>query len=154
MDDKYEKFIRRMNPPRVVIDNESCENATVIQVCSCRPCSLIQIDNANKHGILLDVVQVLSEHNLMISKAYICSDGGWFMDVFNVTDQGGNKITDEASLDYIQKSLGPDSCFASSMRRYVGVMSGMDHTTIELIGSDRPGLLSETQFSVDLKPIG
>lgn len=29
------------------------------------------------------------------------------------------------------------------MRRSVGVMSGMDHTAIELIGSDRPGLLSE-----------
>lgn len=66
MDDEYEKFIRRMNPPRyvlltsfyestqenasvllvltpillcvdvrVVIDNESCKNATVIQVCHC-----------------------------------------------------------------------------------------------------------------------
>lgn len=41
------------------------------------------------------------------------------------------------------QSLGPDSCFASSMRRSVGVKSGADHTSIELIGSDRPGLLSE-----------
>ncbi|XP_057777450.1 ACT domain-containing protein ACR4-like isoform X2 [Salvia miltiorrhiza] len=132
MDDEYEKLIRRMNPPRVVIDNESCKNATVIQV-----------DSANKQGILLEVVQVLTDLNLMITKAYICSDGGWFMDVFNVTDNDGNKITDEGILDYIQKSLGPDSCFASSMRRSVGVKSGMDHTSIELIGSDRPGLLSE-----------
>ncbi|KAI3467210.1 hypothetical protein Pfo_023873 [Paulownia fortunei] len=132
MDDEYEKFIRRMNPPRVVIDNESCKNATVVQV-----------DSANKQGILLEVVQVLTDLNLMITKAYICSDGGWFMDVFNVTDHDGNKITDEGILDYIQKSLGPDSCFASSMRRSVGVTSGMDHTSIELIGSDRPGLLSE-----------
>ncbi|CAI9096414.1 OLC1v1032560C3 [Oldenlandia corymbosa var. corymbosa] len=132
MDDEYEKFIKRMNPPRVVVDNESCKNATVIQV-----------DSANKHGILLEVVQVLTDLNLMITKAYICSDGGWFMDVFNVTDQHGNKITDEGVLDYIQKSLGPDSCFASSMRRSVGVVPAMDHTSIELIGSDRPGLLSE-----------
>lgn len=29
------------------------------------------------------------------------------------------------------------------MRRSVGVTSAMDHTSIELIGSDRPGLLSE-----------
>lgn len=29
------------------------------------------------------------------------------------------------------------------MERSVGVISGMDHTSIELIGSDRPGLLSE-----------
>ncbi|OIT27855.1 PREDICTED: ACT domain-containing protein ACR4-like isoform X3 [Nicotiana attenuata] len=132
MDDEYEKFIRRMNPPRVVIDNESCKNATIIQV-----------DSANKHGILLEVVQVLTDLNLVITKAYISSDGGWFMDVFNVTNQEGNKITDEGMLDYIMKSLGPDSCFASSMRRSVGVTAGMDHTSIELIGSDRPGLLSE-----------
>nr|GMD45937.1 ACT domain-containing protein ACR4-like isoform X1 [Ipomoea batatas] len=30
MDDEYEKLIRRMSPPRVVIDNEACKNATVI----------------------------------------------------------------------------------------------------------------------------
>ncbi|KAL3347638.1 hypothetical protein AABB24_021353 [Solanum stoloniferum] len=132
MDDEYEKLIRRMNPPRVVIDNDSCKNATVIQV-----------DSANKHGILLEVVQVLTDLNLVITKAYISSDGGWFMDVFNVTNQEGNKITDEAMLDYIMKSLGPDSSFASSMRRSVGVTTGMDYTSIELIGSDRPGLLSE-----------
>ncbi|CAH9096584.1 unnamed protein product [Cuscuta epithymum] len=132
MDDEYEKLIRRMNPPRVVIDNETCKNATVVQV-----------DSANKHGILLEVVQILTDLNLSITKAYICSDGGWFMDVFNVTNQDGKKITDEAILDYIMKSLGPDSCFASSMRRSVGVKPAMDHTSIELIGSDRPGLLSE-----------
>ncbi|RAL37590.1 hypothetical protein DM860_000284 [Cuscuta australis] len=132
MDDEYEKLIRRMNPPRVVIDNETCKNATVIQV-----------DSANKHGILLQVVQILTDLNLLITKAYICSDGGWFMDVFNVTNQEGNKITDEAVLDYIRKSLGPDSYFASSMRRSVGVTPAMDHTSIELIGNDRPGLLSE-----------
>ncbi|XP_058183540.1 ACT domain-containing protein ACR4-like [Rhododendron vialii] len=132
INDEYEKFIRRMNPPRVVIDNEYCKNATVIQV-----------DSANEHGILLEVVQVLTDLNLIITKAYISSDGGWFMDVFNVTDQNGNKITDEGVLDYIRKSLGPDACFTSSMRRSVGVKQSMDHTSIELIGSDRPGLLSE-----------
>lgn len=61
------------------------------------------MDSANKHGILLEVVQVLTELNLTIKKAYISSDGGWFMDVFNVTDQDGNKVTDEIVLDYIRK---------------------------------------------------
>lgn len=132
-DDEYEKLIRRMNPPRVVIDNDANLNATVIRV-----------DSANKHGILLEVVQVLTDLNLIITKAYISSDGGWFMDVFNVTDQEGNKITDEGVLDYIEKSLGPDSfCFSSRRRRSVGVTPSMDHTSIELTGSDRPGLLSE-----------
>ncbi|KAL8153863.1 hypothetical protein V2J09_011623, partial [Rumex salicifolius] len=124
----------------VVIDNETCKNATVIQV-----------DSANRHGILLEVVQILTDLNLTIRKAYISSDGGWFMDgrffplfpnpVFNVTDQEGNKITDEEVIDYIHKSLGPDS---SSMDRSVGFQSiSADYTSIELIGRDRPGLLSE-----------
>lgn len=34
----------------------------------------------NKPGILLEVVQVLSDLDLTISKAYITSDGRWFMD--------------------------------------------------------------------------
>ncbi|KAI4314051.1 hypothetical protein L6164_026994 [Bauhinia variegata] len=131
MDDEYEKLFRRMNPPRVVIDNEACKNATVIRV-----------DSANKHGILLEVVQILTDLDLIITKAYISSDGGWFMDVFNVTDQEGNKVTDESILDYIRKSLGPESCFTSPMRS-VGVKQSMDHTVIELLGRDRPGLLSE-----------
>ncbi|MBA0563336.1 hypothetical protein Golob_008318, partial [Gossypium lobatum] len=54
---------------RVVIDNESCKTATVIRV-----------DSANRHGILLEVVQILTDINLIITKAYISSDGNWFMD--------------------------------------------------------------------------
>jgi hypothetical protein len=34
----------------------------------------------NKPGILLEVVQVLTDLDLIITKAYISSDGGWFMD--------------------------------------------------------------------------
>lgn len=128
MEDEYQKFIRRMNPPRVVIDNDSCQNATIIQV-----------DSANKHGILLEVVQVLTDLNFIITKAYITSDGGWFMDVFNVTDQEGNKITDEEVLDYVRKSLGSETSFTTSIKS----VGSNDHTVIELIGSDRPGLLSE-----------
>lgn len=40
----------------------------------------LQVDSVNKHGILLDVVQVISDMNLVITKAYISSDGVWFMD--------------------------------------------------------------------------
>lgn len=39
-----------------------------------------QVDSANKHGILLEVVQVLTDLNFIVKKAYISSDGGWFMD--------------------------------------------------------------------------
>ncbi|ONK61213.1 uncharacterized protein A4U43_C08F27390 [Asparagus officinalis] len=35
-DDEYEIFFQRMNPPRVVIDNESCANATIVRNDGCR----------------------------------------------------------------------------------------------------------------------
>ncbi|KAI3983432.1 hypothetical protein MKX01_038852 [Papaver californicum] len=129
MEDEYAKFVRRMNPPR---DNDACEETT-----------LIQVDSMKKHGILLEVVQVLTDLNLLITKAYISSDGGWFMDVFNVTDQDGNKLKDEGVINYIKMTLEANDCFLPSLRDTVGVMPSEDHTSIELTGTDRPGLLSE-----------
>lgn len=41
---------------------------------------MMQVDSQNEHGILLEVVQVLTDLNLIITKAYISSDGCWFMD--------------------------------------------------------------------------
>lgn len=41
---------------------------------------MMQVDSANRPGILLEVVQVLTDLDLIITKAYISSDGGWFMD--------------------------------------------------------------------------
>ncbi|XP_071915000.1 ACT domain-containing protein ACR6 isoform X2 [Coffea arabica] len=132
MDDEYAKLLRRMNPPRVVIDNDSCEDATIIQV-----------DSVKKHGILLHVVQVLTDLDLVITKAYISSDGGWFMDVFNVIDRSGNKVQEEEVINHIKKTLESDDISAPLLRRTVGLMSSEEHTSIELTGTDRPGLLSE-----------
>ncbi|KAA8522579.1 hypothetical protein F0562_013060 [Nyssa sinensis] len=92
-DPEFESLIERIHPPRVCIDNETCQD-----------CTLVKVDSANKHGILLEMVQVLTDLDLVISKSYICSDGGWFMDVFHVTDQLGNKITDESLILYIQQA--------------------------------------------------
>ncbi|XP_030469390.2 ACT domain-containing protein ACR8-like [Syzygium oleosum] len=122
--DEYEKLIFRMNPPRVVIDSRVCSSATIVEV-----------DSARKHGILLDAVQVFTDLNLSIKKAYISCDGRWFMDVFHVTDQNGNKLTDQSEISYIEQSLG-----AIHHRRdndYRGL------TALELTGTDRVGLLSE-----------
>ncbi|KNA14680.1 hypothetical protein SOVF_105200, partial [Spinacia oleracea] len=132
MDDEYAKLIRRLNPPRVVVDNISCEDASVIQV-----------DSVNKHGTLLQVVQVLADVDLTIKKAYISSDGGWFMDVFYVTDYHGNKIRDQEVINYIQKTIESNASYLAPLRDSVGVMPSEEHTSIELTGSDRPGLLSE-----------
>ncbi|CBI19929.3 ACT domain-containing protein ACR3 isoform X1 [Vitis vinifera] len=135
-DPEYENLSMRINPPRVSVDNLSCSD-----------CTLIKVDSMNKPGILLEVVQILTDIDLLITKAYISSDGGWFMDVFHVTDQQGNKITDGKIIDYIEKALGPKGDTIDGVKTWpgkrVGVHSVGDHTAIELIGKDRPGLLSE-----------
>ncbi|KAK8473136.1 hypothetical protein PHAVU_001G065550 [Phaseolus vulgaris] len=135
-DPEYENFSNRINPPRVSVDNDSCHD-----------CTLIKFDSINKPGILLEVVQILTDLDFIITKAYISSDGGWFMDVFHVTDQQGKKITDSKTIDFIEKALGPKGQSTEGVRSWqgkrVGVHSIGDHTAIELIGRDRPGLLSE-----------
>ncbi|XP_057490858.1 ACT domain-containing protein ACR3-like [Actinidia eriantha] len=135
-DPEYENLSIRINPPRVSVDNITCKD-----------CTLVKVDSVNRPGILLEVVQILTDLELIITKAYISSDGGWFMDVFHVTDQQGNQITDSKTIDYIEKALGPkgytkDGLKSSSGKR-VGVQSLGEHTAIELVGRDRPGLLSE-----------
>ncbi|KAK6935268.1 ACT domain [Dillenia turbinata] len=122
--DEYEKLIIRMNTPRVVIDNGVCSTATVVKV-----------DSARKHGILLEAVQVMTDLNLSIKKAYISSDGRWFMDVFHVTDQNGNKLTDEKVINYMEQSLETIHYVRSNC------FNGL--TALELTGTDRVGLLSE-----------
>nr|CAB3500509.1 unnamed protein product [Digitaria exilis] len=95
-DDEYQKLVEKMNPPRVTIDNATCANATIIHV-----------DSANKYGILLEVVQVLTDLKLIVKKAYISSDGGWFMDaVIQVTDRNsGLAISDAERLGRIKERL-------------------------------------------------
>ncbi|RCV30305.1 hypothetical protein SETIT_6G083800v2 [Setaria italica] len=108
--DEYEKLVIRMNTPRVVIDNAVCPTATL--------------------------VQVLADLDLSINKAYISSDGRWFMDVFHVTDRFGRKLTDDSVISYIEQSLGTWNGPARP-----AALEGL--TALELTGADRTGLLSE-----------
>ena len=65
--------------------------------------SVVQVDSARKRGVLLEAVQVLADLDLSINKAYISSDGRWFMDVFHVTDRLGRKLTDDSVITYIEQ---------------------------------------------------
>ncbi|PKI71333.1 hypothetical protein CRG98_008333 [Punica granatum] len=138
IDPIYESLIERIHPPRVCIDNDTCQD-----------CTIVKVDSANKHGILLEMVQVLTDLDLVISKSYISSDGGWLMDVFHVTDQLGNKLTDESLILYIQQAL----CATRRENLSKEPLAKRDqfksrhlstkHTVLEMTGTDRPGLLSE-----------
>ncbi|KAG6391873.1 hypothetical protein SASPL_149636 [Salvia splendens] len=132
MDDEFVKLFRRINPPRVVIDNESCDEATIIKV-----------DSVKKHGTLLHVVQILTDMNLVIVKGYISSDAGWFMDVFNVVDCNRKKIMDQEVISDIQTKLESDDDSTPTVKGMVGMVPYEEYTCIELTGADRTGLLSE-----------
>lgn len=130
VDPELESLLDRIHPPRVCIDNDSYQD-----------CTLVKVDSANKHGILLAMVQTLTDLDLVISKSYICSDGRWFMDVFHVTDRLGNKITDKNLIRHIQQSI----CASRIGKTQVKTTTiGKDkHTTLEMTTTDRPGILSE-----------
>ncbi|KAF9621125.1 hypothetical protein IFM89_016619 [Coptis chinensis] len=139
---EFEALIERIHPPSVSIDNETCKE-----------CTLVKVDSANRHGILLEMVQVLTDLDLIISKSYICSDGGWFMDVFHVTDQLGNKLTDEHLIHYIQQALCAGKKGAKAKAKSKEAQRGnlvdpihvpTDQLNVfEMTVTDRPGLLSE-----------
>ncbi|XP_074585721.1 ACT domain-containing protein ACR8-like [Curcuma longa] len=125
---EYEKLVIGMNNPRVVIDNVVCGTATIVKVDS----------SSSKHGALMEVVQVIADLNLSVKKAYFSYDGRWFMDVFHITDRFGRKLTDENVLSCLEQSF--DTGNAESRGSHDGPKK---LTVLELIGNDRPGLLSE-----------
>ncbi|MQM19734.1 hypothetical protein Taro_052741 [Colocasia esculenta] len=134
MEDWYAELIQRMTTPSFVVDNDACSPTTVIKV--------IRVEGMNKQRILLEVVQVLADLNLIITKANMSFDGEWFMDVFHVTDADGNKLQNEI-IDKIKESLAAQDRFLSPPRSPVAVTPSKKLTSIELTGADRPGLLSD-----------
>nr|GMD44072.1 ACT domain-containing protein ACR2 [Ipomoea batatas] len=139
-DPDFDSLPERIHGPecRITIDNDSLED-----------CTIVKIDSVNKQGLLLEVVQVLTDLNLTILKGYISSDAGWFMDVFHVKDELGNKITDPRVINYIQQAAGAskDGVHRNQECRTGGIIfncgSPGEPTAIELTGTDRPGLFSE-----------
>lgn len=113
----------------MAVDNGVCATAT-----------LVQVHSARKHGVLLEAVAALSDHGVCVRKGYISSDDGrWFMDVFHVTDAAGRKVADaDALLSRLESSLLADVAPTLPPPR-----PASPPTLLELVGADRPGLLSE-----------
>ncbi|KAK6151132.1 hypothetical protein DH2020_016064 [Rehmannia glutinosa] len=149
IDPDLEVLIERIHPPRVCVDNDSYPD-----------CTLVKVDSTNKHGKLLEMVQVLTDLDLVISKSYISSDvdmssgPGWVgpdqarigpplkRAVFHVTDQQGHKLTDEGLIDYIQEASSDDA--KPTIRQEVRPRHvSAEHMALEMTGVDRPGLMSE-----------
>ncbi|GER35327.1 ACT domain-containing protein [Striga asiatica] len=135
-DPDFESLPERIYGPacRVNIDNESLED-----------CTILKIDSVNKQGLLLEVVQTLTDMNLIISKGYISSDAGWFMDVFQVKNELGNKVTDQRAINCIQQAIGSKSYTSLKPKARISPCESQpdEPKAIEMTGKDRPGLFSE-----------
>lgn len=132
---EYETLELRVHPPNINIDNDFSSEFT-----------LITVDSANRPGTLVEVVQHFTELGLAVRKARISSDGGWFVDVFEVTDCDGKQVSSARKLKSIKQMLdvhlfgqqGP-ACNADETDDIHRVVT----TVFELAGQDQPGLLAD-----------
>jgi [protein-PII] uridylyltransferase len=89
---------RRLQPftvePRVIIDNESSNRLTVIEV-----------NGLDRIGLLYDLTDALWRLNLNIGSAHIATFGERAVDVFYVTDLTGAKITSDVRREAIASRL-------------------------------------------------
>jgi [protein-PII] uridylyltransferase len=81
-------------PTRVVIDNDSSERFTVIDVFA-----------HDRRGLLYTIASLLLELGLSVSLAKISTHLDQVLDVFYVTDREGVKLRDEGRLNDIQNIL-------------------------------------------------
>jgi [protein-PII] uridylyltransferase len=81
-------------PPRVIIDNESSNLFTVIEV-----------NGLDRVGILYDLTEALYHLNLNIGSAHITTYGERVIDVFYVTDLTGAKIVSASRHAEIERQL-------------------------------------------------
>lgn len=125
----------RVHPPSIEIDNHAHDKWTVVT-----------IDSANRPGSLIYMVQHFTELDLRISSARISSDGGWFVDVFHLSEANGEKIRNPKKLQSIKQML---NVYMQQEEDLVlngdetDDMNFVETTVFELAGPDRPGLLSE-----------
>ncbi|GBG72856.1 hypothetical protein CBR_g12575 [Chara braunii] len=120
-------------PTNVAIDNKA--DTTVIRV-----------NSANRQGCLLRIVQLLTEADLNVHKAFITSDGYWFVDDFRVTGPTGCKIENPDSMKQIEQLLEERSDPQVDEWERASILGRHDfaeYTAIEVTGRDRVGLLRE-----------
>ena len=94
LSDRYKKKGGASSPPRAVIENDSSDNYTIVEVHA-----------TDEIGLLYKVTSALFELNLDINLAKISTFGNEAIDVFYVCDLKGRKITGEEELSEIEKNI-------------------------------------------------
>lgn len=124
----------RVHPPEIHVDNVGDSSSTIVT-----------IDSANRPGSLVFVVQHFTELGLRINRARISSDGGWFHDMFQVSEVNGAKVKNPKKIQSIKQMLNV------YMQTEDVVANGdttddanrVETTVFEASGVDRPGLLAD-----------
>ncbi|CAL5228986.1 g12223 [Coccomyxa viridis] len=127
---EYATLALRIDPPSVVVDNDSSPT-----------CSVLRIDSANRPGTLIEVVQYLLGLGLCVQSATISSDRSWFYDVFDITEADGSKVENSRKLEALNQMLSADHGSGALLDDSMHVSP--DSTVIELSGPDRAGKLAE-----------
>lgn len=83
-----------LEPMRVVVDNESSERFTIIDVFA-----------HDRPGLLYKIASTLLELDLSVSLAKISTHLDQVLDVFYVTDREGAKLRDDNRLRHVQETL-------------------------------------------------
>ncbi len=91
--DSSRKVIKHL-PTRVSIDNGTADTFTILAIFA-----------YDRTGLLYTVTRTLFELGLSVSRAKIGTHLDQVVDVFYVTDQSGQKITEDARLDEIRSRL-------------------------------------------------
>ncbi|KAK9860410.1 hypothetical protein WJX84_010817 [Apatococcus fuscideae] len=131
---EYETLELRVHPPNIDINNAHPTR------------SIITVDSANRPGTLIEVVQHFTELGLDVRKARISSDGGWFVDEFEVTDSCGKKVADYRKLNSIKQMLNINlRCNDELLHNAdeTDEMNRVETTVFELAGQDAAGLLAD-----------
>ncbi|MDX2225705.1 MAG: [protein-PII] uridylyltransferase [Verrucomicrobiae bacterium] len=81
-------------PQRIIVDNHVSAEAT-----------MIEIQTADRMGLLFDVLEVFSRLNVDIFLAKISTEKGAALDTFYVTDRTGGKIMDPHYIESIRTGL-------------------------------------------------
>ncbi len=80
--------------PRIVFDNNSSHNCTIIDIFA-----------GNRHGLLYTIAGALVELDLSVQLAKISTYGNMVVDVFYVTCSDGNKLEDAERLKIVEETL-------------------------------------------------
>ena len=91
---RAETMLLFREPTRVVIDNDSSESFTIIDVFA-----------HDRRGLLYTIAVALRDLGLSVALAKIATHLDQVLDVFYVTDRAGGKLQDESRLHEIRRAL-------------------------------------------------